>query len=161
MAAASTALRPLFLPHLPTTATVAVRLHPPPLLLPLRSLRSSLPPSRSRLSPVVFAQSNLFKAIQTAWKIGKDVTEAGANLVPDSIPRPIARIGIITVAVTIALFILKSFVSTVFFVLAVMGLVYFVFVSLNTDELSTRSKITTSNEEETLEEARRIMEKYK
>lgn len=44
---------------------------------------------------------------------------------------------------------------------AVMGLVYFVFVSLNTDELSTRSKITTSNEEETLEEARRIMEKYK
>lgn len=61
MAAASTALRPLFLPHLPTTATVAVRLHPPPLLLPLRSLRSSLPPSRSRLSPVVFAQSNLFK----------------------------------------------------------------------------------------------------
>lgn len=42
-----------------------------------------------------------------------------------------------------------------------MGLVYFVFVSLNTDELSTRSKITTSNEEETLEEARRIMEKYK
>ncbi|THU47878.1 hypothetical protein C4D60_Mb09t20290 [Musa balbisiana] len=161
MAAASAALRPLFLRHLPTTATVAVRLHPWPLLLPFRSLRSSLPPSRSRLSPVVFAQSNLFKAIQTAWRIGKDVTEAGANLVPDSIPRPLARIGIITVAVAIALFILKSFVSTVFFVLAVMGLVYFVFVSLNTDELSTRSKITTSNEEETLEEARRIMEKYK
>lgn len=44
---------------------------------------------------------------------------------------------------------------------AMMGLVYFVFVSLNTDELSTRSKLTTSNEEETLEEARRIMEKYK
>lgn len=61
MAAASAALRPLFLPHLPTTATVAVRLHPWPLLLPFRSLRSSLPPSRSRLSPVVFAQSNLFK----------------------------------------------------------------------------------------------------
>ncbi|CAL9106639.1 unnamed protein product [Musa textilis] len=136
MAAASTALRPLFLPHLPIAATVPFRLHPPPLLLPLRSLRISLPPSRSRLSTVVFAQSNLFKVVQTSWRIGKDVTEAGANLVPDSIPRPIARIGIITVAVTIALFILKSFVSTVFFVLAMMGLVYFVFVSLNTDELS-------------------------
>ncbi|RWV91690.1 hypothetical protein GW17_00045998 [Ensete ventricosum] len=61
MAAASTALRLLFVPHLPTSAAVPVRLRGPPLLLPLRSLSSSLPRSRSRLSPVVFAQSNLFK----------------------------------------------------------------------------------------------------
>ncbi|WOL18250.1 hypothetical protein Cni_G27043 [Canna indica] len=171
-ASGSTALCPVFLlqvppSHLPDTASfLSFRsLHgrlrpPPPLFLRRTNLRSAHSPSR-RLSPVVAVQSNFFKVIQTAWKIGRDATEAGANLVPDAVPRPIARIGVATVAAIIALFILKSFVSTVFFVLAVMGLVYFVFVALNTDEISPRSEITTSSEEETLEEARRIMEKYK
>lgn len=35
----------------------------------------------------------------------------------DSIPRPIARISITVIAVTLALFVLKSFLSTAFFVL--------------------------------------------
>ncbi|CAN6554179.1 unnamed protein product [Malus baccata var. baccata] len=35
--------------------------------------------------PVVFAsQSNFFKVLQTAWKVGRDGVEAGTNLVPVS-----------------------------------------------------------------------------
>ncbi|KAI5680007.1 hypothetical protein M9H77_01234 [Catharanthus roseus] len=116
---------------------------------------------RTRARPVVFAsQSNFFRVLQTAWKIGKDGIEAGTSLVPDSIPRPIARISVTVVALTLALFVLKSFLSTVFFVLAMMGLIYFTFIALNKDEGPKVDQGTTSTED-SLEEARRIMEKYK
>ncbi|PIN04273.1 hypothetical protein CDL12_23192 [Handroanthus impetiginosus] len=112
-------------------------------------------------SPIVYAaQFNLFRVIQTAWKVGKDGIEAGTSLVPDSIPRPIARISVAVVAVTLALFVLKSFLSTVFIALAVMGLSYFTFIALNKDEGPKGGGGTTSPED-SLEEARRIMEKYK
>ncbi|XP_074585774.1 uncharacterized protein LOC141841500 [Curcuma longa] len=170
-AAASSAIRPVsFLRPLPPSGlTATFRSFPgllrslPRLLPPPRSLRSFLYPRR-RLSPVVFvsaAQSNLFKVIQTAWRIGRDATDAGANLVPDAVPRPVARIGVAIAVIAIALFVLKSFLSTVFFVLAVMGLVYFGFVALNADEVSNSRESTTSSEEQTLEEARKIMDKYK
>uniref|UniRef100_A0A7N2MLM4 Uncharacterized protein n=1 Tax=Quercus lobata TaxID=97700 RepID=A0A7N2MLM4_QUELO len=55
--------------------------------------------------------------IQTVWKVGKDGVEAGTNLVPDSVPRPIARISVTVVALTVSLFVLKSFLSTAFFAL--------------------------------------------
>ncbi|KAL6564021.1 hypothetical protein OROHE_005261 [Orobanche hederae] len=68
------------------------------------------------------------------WKVGKDGTEAGTNLVPDAIPRPIARISVTFVGVTLALFVLKSFLSTAFFALAVIGLSYFTFIALNKND---------------------------
>ncbi|XP_050367119.1 uncharacterized protein LOC126785462 [Argentina anserina] len=121
---------------------------------------------RTRKSNVVFAvQSNIFKALQTAWNVGKDGIEAGTSLVPASVPRPIARISVTIVALSVCLFVLKSFVSTVFFVLATMGLAYFVFIALNKDEGPRGNGGTTSKPEDgadnSLEEARRIMEKYK
>ncbi|KAL0284205.1 UNVERIFIED_CONTAM: hypothetical protein Sangu_2839600 [Sesamum angustifolium] len=93
-----------------------------------------------RASPVVFAaQSNFLRGtlllftlsvdlifvccptvIQTVWKVGKDGIEAGTNLVPAAIPRPIARISVTIAAVMVSLFLLKSFLSTAFF-----ALVYF------------------------------------
>lgn len=116
---------------------------------------------KTQAVPLVFAaQSNLFKVLQTVWKVGRDGVEAGTNLVPDSIPRPIARISVTVVGVTLALFVLKSFLSTAFFVLAVMGLSYFTFLALNKDEGPKGGDGTTSTED-SLEEARRIMEKYK
>ncbi|KAI3449863.1 hypothetical protein Pfo_006528 [Paulownia fortunei] len=116
---------------------------------------------RVHASPIVYAaQSNFLKVIQTVWKVGKDGIEAGTNLVPDSIPRPIARISVTVVAVTIAIFALKSFLSTAFFALAVMGLSYLTFIALNKDEGPKGGGGTTSVED-SLEEARRIMEKYK
>ncbi|TXG63953.1 hypothetical protein EZV62_010947 [Acer yangbiense] len=164
--------------------------------------------------------------LQTAWKVGKDGIEVGTSLVPDSVPRPVARISVTVVALTLSLFVLKSFLSTAFFVLvsffffffliyyycfyffhnppsvtlhttefpphshiaessslstfssklqasllATMGLAYFIFIALNKDDRSrgsggstsksTENRGSTATEEEALEEARRIMDKYK
>lgn len=51
--------------------------------------------------------------------------------------------------------------QAVILVQAVMGLVYFAFIAMNSDEVSKGAGSTASSEDETLEEARRIMEKYK
>ncbi|KAL3531143.1 hypothetical protein ACH5RR_010465 [Cinchona calisaya] len=111
--------------------------------------------------PITFsAQSNFFKVVQTVWKVGKDGIEAGTNLVPDSIPRSIARISVTVVALALALFVVKSFISTAFFVLAMMGLIYFTFIAFNKDE-GPKGNGGSDSAEDSLEEARRIMEKYK
>ncbi|ONK79510.1 uncharacterized protein A4U43_C01F7090 [Asparagus officinalis] len=131
---------------------------------PLPLLRAARSPLR-RSALIVSAQSNFFKVIQTALKIGKDGIEAGTDLVPDSVPRPVARISVAVVAVTVAIFLLKSFLSTAFFVLAMMGFIYFVYIAFNKDGGprggggSASSK--PSSDEEAMEEVRRIMEKYK
>ncbi|WCJ38137.1 hypothetical protein M5689_019212 [Euphorbia peplus] len=118
----------------------------------------------SRSFPVIFAaQSNFFKVIQTAWKVGKDGIEAGTSMVPESVPRPVARISVTVVALAISLFLLNSILSTVFFALATMGFVYFVFIALNKDQGPKGGGGTggSTSSEDPLEEARRIMEKYK
>ncbi|XP_068660961.1 uncharacterized protein [Aristolochia californica] len=110
---------------------------------------------------VVAAQSNIFKVFQTVLKVGKDGVEAGSNLIPDPVPRPIARVGVTVAIVAISLFVLKSVLSTAFFVLAMMGLIYFGYLALNKDERPNGGGGTGASQEESLEEARRIMEKYK
>ncbi|KAL7584184.1 uncharacterized protein LOC111880241 [Lactuca sativa] len=137
--------------------------------LPCQSLlkskkRSMIPVVQNRKlrSRIYAAQSNFFKVLQKAYKVGKDGIEAGTNLVPDSIPRPIARISVGVIGAAVVLFLLKSFLSTAFFFLTTMGLIYFVFIALNKDEGPTGGgSTTTTSTEESLEEARRIMEKYK
>ncbi|KAH0664789.1 hypothetical protein KY285_025995 [Solanum tuberosum] len=98
--------------------------------------------------------------LQTAWRVGKDGVEAGTNMVPDAIPRPIARICVTVVGAAFALFALKSFLSTVFFALAMMGVIYFGFIALNKDD-GPKGSGGTASADDSLEEARRIMEKYK
>ncbi|XP_055830252.1 uncharacterized protein LOC129899339 [Solanum dulcamara] len=111
--------------------------------------------------PLIFAvQSNFLKVLQTAWRVGKDGVEAGTNMVPDAIPRPIARICVTVVGAAFALFALKSFLSTVFFALAMMGVIYFGFIALNKDD-GPKGGGDTASVDDSLEEARRIMEKYK
>ncbi|XP_057782297.1 uncharacterized protein LOC131000406 isoform X3 [Salvia miltiorrhiza] len=70
-----------------------------------------------RLPVISAAQSNLFKAILTIWKVGKDGVEAGTSFVPAAVPRPLARLSVTAVAVTLVLFVLKSFISTAVFAL--------------------------------------------
>lgn len=146
-----------FLPSNPLTIHV-------PRFLSLKKKNNNYPRRRSH-SPsltVVAAQSNWLRVFQTALRVGKDGIEAGANLVPDAVPKPVARIAVGVVAATLALFVLKSFLSTAFFVLAMMGFIYFVFIALNKDEgPKGGGGGTGTSDEETLEEARRIMEKYK
>eukprot|EP00268_Persea_americana_P004771 TRINITY_DN11542_c0_g1_i3.p1 TRINITY_DN11542_c0_g1~~TRINITY_DN11542_c0_g1_i3.p1 ORF type:complete len:178 (+),score=28.15 TRINITY_DN11542_c0_g1_i3:113-646(+) len=118
--------------------------------------------SQSPSLTVVAAQSNWLRVFQTALRVGRDGIEAGANMVPVSVPRPVARIAVGVVAAAVALFLFKSFLSTAFFVLAMMGFIYFVFIALNKDEgPKGGGGGTGTSDEESLEEARRIMEKYK
>lgn len=95
--------------------------------------------------------------------MGKDGIEAGTNLVPDSVPRPVARISVAVVAVTLTLFVFKSLLSTAFFVLSMMGLIYLAFIAMNKDDDSRGGGGPggTTSTDDSLEEARRIMEKYK
>ncbi|KAJ9565024.1 hypothetical protein OSB04_000990 [Centaurea solstitialis] len=148
--------------------------------------RVSILQNRKLNSRIYAAQSNFFRVLQTVYKVGKDGVEAGTSLVPASIPRPIARISVAVVGATVALFLLKSFLSTAFFVLmflsilvknvadvlismkqVTMGLIYSAFIALNNDEGPTGGggggggTTVNSTEEKSLEEARRIMEKYK
>ncbi|MFS8014910.1 hypothetical protein Hanom_Chr15g01350231 [Helianthus anomalus] len=125
---------------------------------------------RNRRYRIHAAQSNFFRVLQTAYKVGKDGVEAGTTLVPESVPRPIARISVAVVGAAVVLFFVKSFLSTAFFFLATMGLIYSAFIAFNKDDgpttggsdTTSRSTATTaSTDDETLEEARRIMEKYK
>lgn len=120
-------------------------------------------PLKSLAFPRIYAaQSNFAKVLQTAWKIGKDGIEAGTNLVPDSVPRPLARISVSVVTGALVLFVLKSVLSTAFFVVAMMGLIYFTYIALNKDEGPKGSGDGgTASTEDSLEEARRIMDKYK
>ncbi|KAL9431255.1 hypothetical protein AB3S75_026439 [Citrus x aurantiifolia] len=110
---------------------------------------------------VYAAQSNFLKAVQTVWKVAKDGIEVGTNMVPETVPRPVARISITVVALSVALYVLKSFLSTAFFVLATMGLAYFIYIALNKDDRPKGGADSTPTEEDPVEEARRIMEKYK
>ncbi|KAM1153030.1 hypothetical protein FF1_035530 [Malus domestica] len=144
----------------------SLRLKKQSLLSAVRIKRQRTQNHRFVVAVVFASQSNFFKALQTAWKVGRDGVEAGTNLVPNSVPRPVARVSVTIVALTLSLFVLKSFLSTAFFVLATMGLVYFIFIALNKDEGPRWSGGTTSTPKEdgmddSLEEARRIMEKYK
>ncbi|RDX73513.1 hypothetical protein CR513_46870 [Mucuna pruriens] len=113
---------------------------------------------------VVFAvQSNFIKVLQNAWKVGRDGIEAGTDLVPNSVPRPIARIAVTIVALSVTLFVLKAFLSTAFFVVATIGLAYFAYLAFNKDQGPSSNGGTTSTPpmDDPVEEARKIMEKYK
>ncbi|CAH8389905.1 unnamed protein product [Eruca vesicaria subsp. sativa] len=127
---------------------------------------SPLQSRRVRNKTLVFsAQTSLLKVLKTAWNIGKDGIDAGTNLVPVSVPRPVARISVTIAVLAVSLFVLKSFLSTAFFVLGTMGFAYFLFIALNKDEAPKQGRednISSSKPiDDPLEEAKNIMDKYK
>ncbi|KAL1200417.1 hypothetical protein V5N11_032244 [Cardamine amara subsp. amara] len=144
---------------------------------PVLSLKNaSLLNSRNRIAPlqtqrvrsktlVLSAQSSFLKVLRTAWNIGKDGIEAGTSLVPVSVPRPVARISVTIAAMAVSLLVLKSFLSTAFFILGTMGFAYFLFIALNKDEAPKgggENNISGSKSmDDPLEEAKKIMDKYK
>ncbi|XP_008382656.1 uncharacterized protein [Malus domestica] len=67
------------------SSSSSFRLNKQTLLSAIRIKRQRTQNHRS-VVPVVFAsQSNFFKVLQTAWKVGRDGVEAGTNLVPLSL----------------------------------------------------------------------------
>ncbi|KAK9733897.1 hypothetical protein RND81_04G099300 [Saponaria officinalis] len=134
---------------------------PTQILFPnLRFSGLSYPKSHGVLPSISALQSNFFKVAQTVFNIGKDGVEAGTKLVPDAVPRPVARLSVTVVAATLSLFVLKSFLSTVFFALGVMGFVYFVYIALNKDK-GTKVDEKPGSTDEAIEQAQKIMDKYK
>ncbi|KAF3492740.1 hypothetical protein DY000_02054731 [Brassica cretica] len=175
----SLAAFPCLNPSWPLTPTLnSPFLSSPCSVLNLKHASSLLLKSRIRISSsrrvptktlVVFsAQTSLLKVLRTAWNIGKDGIEAGTNLVPVSVPRPVARISVTIAALAVSLFVLKSFLSTAFFVLGTMGFAYFLFIALNKDEAPKQrggediiSGSKPMDDDDPLEEAKKIMDKYK
>ncbi|XP_074274702.1 uncharacterized protein LOC141598808 [Silene latifolia] len=116
--------------------------------------------SRAVLPPISAIQSNFFKVVQTAFKIGKDGIEGGTNLVPEAVPRPVAKISVAIVATALSLLVLRSFISTVFFSVGVMGFVYFVYLALNKDK-GPKINEKPGSTDEAIDQANKIMDKYK
>ncbi|XP_047310976.1 uncharacterized protein LOC124914464 [Impatiens glandulifera] len=144
---------------------LGLKLHSPPSITILKKKKKkNLRTTHIAIRPVLAAQSNFFKVVQRVLKVGKDGVEAGTNLVPNSVPRPIARISVAVVAGTLALFVFKSILSTAFFTLAMMGLIYFTYIALNKDEGGGGPKgggKRPQSTDDALDEAKRIMDKYK
>ncbi|KAG6542849.1 hypothetical protein Mapa_015753 [Marchantia paleacea] len=106
--------------------------------------------------------------IATLVKLGKQGLDAGTKLVPASVPRPVAQAGVGLAGLVVGSFVLRSLFSTAFCILAVGGLSYIGFLYLTKGEGSSSSGGTLDkgsgkpkSTDEALEEARKIMDKYK
>eukprot|EP00242_Pyramimonas_sp_CCMP2087_P004744 CAMPEP_0198211856 /NCGR_PEP_ID=MMETSP1445-20131203/25382_1 /TAXON_ID=36898 /ORGANISM="Pyramimonas sp., Strain CCMP2087" /LENGTH=181 /DNA_ID=CAMNT_0043886205 /DNA_START=113 /DNA_END=658 /DNA_ORIENTATION=+ len=99
--------------------------------------------------------------VTKALSVAKSAVNTAANLVPESVPRPIAKGGVVTVAFGIALFALKAVLSTFFSILAIGALG----VTLLTLSKGSKGDGGGGGDgdggDDSLEEARRIMDKYK
>ncbi|MCO5606434.1 hypothetical protein L7F22_060622 [Adiantum nelumboides] len=123
------------------------------------SRRNTLPSFR------IVAQKppDIYKAFGVAVKTARDAVDAGTKLVPASVPRPVAQAVVVVLGIVGSLYLLQSLFSVALFILAIGGVGYFLFSSLNKDD-DERGGGGSSNGKDadlTLEEARRIMEKYK
>lgn len=115
---------------------------------------------------IVAEKPDFYRIFGTAVKTARDVLEAGTKLVPESVPRPLAQTGVGVVGILVVSYVLKSIFSIVLFVLAIGGVSYFIFFYLNKDDDqgnggSSGGRVNGPTTDQTLEEARRIMEKYK
>ncbi|KAH9308300.1 hypothetical protein KI387_036211, partial [Taxus chinensis] len=95
---------------------------PPTLSLPLLNLKRSysvrkVQAPRIRFGVVAAQQTDIFKVLGTIWKTSKNVLDAGSKLVPESVPRPVARVGVAIGGFVAISFILKSVLSTALFIL--------------------------------------------
>ncbi|KAH7439075.1 hypothetical protein KP509_04G044100 [Ceratopteris richardii] len=140
--------------------------------LPLRSAvcragQYNLYSHRLSHSPlVIIAQKSpdFYKAFSVTVKTARDVLEAGTKLVPESVPRPLAQAGVALVGIVGTLYLLQSLFSIALFILFIGGVGYYLFYSFNKDDDDQRGggrSSSSSDTDLTLEEARRIMEKYK
>ncbi|KAI5071216.1 hypothetical protein GOP47_0013467 [Adiantum capillus-veneris] len=139
-----------------------------PLSLQSGAWKSSQCKQVSRRTPLpslrIVAQKSpdLYKAFAVAVKTARDALDAGTKLVPESVPRPVAQAGVAILGIVGSLYLLQSLFSIALFILAIGGVGYYLFYSLNKDD-DDRGGGNSSNGSDpdlTLEEARRIMEKY-
>jgi len=110
-------------------------------------------------------KEDVFGAAGFIVKAGKNALDAGTDLVPDTIPRNVARIIVGVVGVSIITYALRALFSTALFILAIAGFSYLAYIYLNKDSDSGTGGGggggSSRSTDDSLEEARRIMDKYK
>lgn len=107
--------------------------------------------------------------IDNALEVGGNLVESAASLVPDSVPRGVAKGGVAVAGVLVAFWVLQKLVSTVLTVALLGGAAWFYFQyggsSGSSDDSSKRSSGSSGSKDvdlnDPLAEARRIMDKYK
>lgn len=97
--------------------------------------------------------------IPAILKLANGATSSAANLVPASVPRPIAKAGVIGVTSLVALWIFGKVISTIFTVAAVGGAIFLLVKSQGSG--SSKTNPDESDEIDPVASARRIMDKYK
>jgi hypothetical protein len=97
--------------------------------------------------------------VDTVVGTGKQGLKVATDLVPDAVPRPIARGGVIAVTGLIAVSVVKSILSTALSLVVVGGLAYAAFVYAKNNDSSGSSG--GGGKDDPLDEAKRIMDKYK
>ncbi|CAM6113197.1 unnamed protein product [Calypogeia fissa] len=123
---------------------------------------------RTKNSPLRIAaeKPDLTNFAGTLLRLGKQGLEAGTKFVPESVPRPVAQAGVGLAGVFVLSFFLRSLFSTLTFILAIGALSYAAYFFLTKGESSSGKGGDGSNgkpksTDEALEEARKIMDKYK
>ncbi|GBG72123.1 hypothetical protein CBR_g11056 [Chara braunii] len=108
------------------------------------------------------------QALATGIRVGKQSWDAAVAMVPESVPRPVARSGVGVVGVLIAWTILKTLISTVLSLVVVAGVGFVIFRYLVGGDGSggqggggMGGGSGSMNDDEALAEAKRIMDKYK
>ena len=104
-----------------------------------------------------------------ALRVGKDAVDFGASLVPEKVPRPVARVGVTILSAVTILSLVKTVLSTAVTII-LLGILGWKAVMNDTTNSgsggsnagsSTDKREIDGGEEDPLEEARRIMSKYK
>ncbi|DBA71295.1 TPA: hypothetical protein ACH3X2_011110 [Trebouxia sp. C0005] len=92
-------------------------------------------------------------------KIANGLAGSAASLVPASVPRPVAKLGVVGISSLVALWLFGKLVSTVFTVAAVGGAVFLFLKSRGAK--SEASSDVADDAIDPVASARRIMDKYK
>ncbi|KAL3140664.1 hypothetical protein ABBQ32_005230 [Trebouxia sp. C0010 RCD-2024] len=97
--------------------------------------------------------------IPAILRLANGVTNSAASLVPATVPRPVAKLGVVGVCGIIALWLFGKVVSTLFTLAAVGGAIFLFVKSKGSTETTDNSNDAAADDP--LASARRILDKYK
>ncbi|XP_024515361.1 uncharacterized protein LOC112340717 [Selaginella moellendorffii] len=119
------------------------------------------PGATRKAGNIVVSQLNDFlRVVRIVARTANDSLEAGSKLVPESVPRPAAKAIVAVLGIVATSFLFSSLLSLASLALGIAGIAYFAYVYFSRDA-SGGKRSQPSSTESSLEEARRIMEKYK
>ncbi|KAK9820120.1 hypothetical protein WJX72_006336 [[Myrmecia] bisecta] len=102
--------------------------------------------------------------LERVIKLGNSYAETASSLIPDSVPRPLAKAGVLGLTGVVSLWLLNKVVSTALTVAVLAGAVflwYKVSSGGDSDEGGSSSNGAYDDSDDPLSSAKRIMDKYK